>query len=398
VKEDRIRELMRDQRVPDERASEERGWQIVRAAFGEREPVLRRRWAGRVAVALAAVLLLAASALTPVGEAVADWVRDAVRPGKEQARTALVSLPAPGRVLVGSQKGPWIVNEDGSKRLLGSYADASWSPHGLFVVAARAHELLALDPKGNVRWSVARSGLVHDPRWSPDGYRVAYLSGSALRVVAGDGTDDSLLARDAANVAPVWRPKAEHELAFADRAGRVSLINTDSSRRLWRSPRGAAPTQLDWSSDGRRLVVVADREVRLFDGRGRLTSSYAPPGGARAEAAAFVRGGHALALATYMSMPGRSRLDLVRLEESERSRQRLLSGAGHFSGLAWSPNGRWLLVEWPEADQWIFIRADASRRKAIEKLLAVANISAQFNPGVQTGSGFSGVRGWCCPP
>src|SRR5205814_5470534 len=115
-------------------------------------------------------------------------VRSAV--GIEHAEPALVALPSAGRLLVDSTAGPWIVGADGSKRLLGRYTAASWSPHGLFEVAVRGHELAALDPKGTVRWSLERAGLVHDARWSPDGYRIAYLAGSTLRVVAGDGSGD----------------------------------------------------------------------------------------------------------------------------------------------------------------------------------------------------------------
>src|SRR5688500_2488290 len=124
-----------DRPAPDERAAEERGWRVLRPAFDERRGVPRRQHGRRALVALCAALAVTAVALTPAGAEVADWVRDAVDPGRNDARPALVSLPAPGRLLVTSQQGPWVVEQDGSRRLLGAFDDASWSPGGLFVVA-----------------------------------------------------------------------------------------------------------------------------------------------------------------------------------------------------------------------------------------------------------------------
>src|ERR671934_220788 len=51
--------------------------------------------------------------------------------GVKHAAPTLFRLPAPGRLLVESSEGPWVVQPDGSKRLLGRFLDASWSPHGL---------------------------------------------------------------------------------------------------------------------------------------------------------------------------------------------------------------------------------------------------------------------------
>ncbi len=50
----------------------------------------------------------------------------------------------------------------------------------------------------------------------------------------------------------------------------------------------------------------------------------------------------------------------------------IFSGRGELVGPTWSPDGRWLLVGWPAADQWVFVRADGA------SLRAVANVSGQF--------------------
>ena len=192
--------------VPEAAAAEERARGVVLAAFEEREPVPRERHAFRVAaIAVAAAALLAGALATPPGRAVLDDVREAV--GVERAQPALFALPTPGRLLVASDAGVWVVQTDGSKRLLGSYREASWSPFGRFVIAARRNELAALEPDGDVRWTLARP-RVRFPRWAgtESDTRIAYLSSRSLRVVGGDGSDDRRLVARVRPVPPSWRP------------------------------------------------------------------------------------------------------------------------------------------------------------------------------------------------
>jgi hypothetical protein len=72
-------------------------------------------------------------------------------------------------------------------------------------------------------------------------------------------------------------------------------------------------------------------------------------------------------------------------------RRRVLSGAG-LGQLAWSPDGRWLLVSWPAADQWVFVRVAGTPRIA-----AVSRIARQFSIRDAHGeAGFPRIEGWCC--
>jgi hypothetical protein len=397
MRDEQVRALL-DRPAPDERAAEERGWRVLRPAFDERRVVPRRRHGRRALVALCAALAVTAVALTPAGAEVADWVRDAVDPGRNDARPALVSLPAPGRLLVTSQQGPWVVEQDGSRRLLGAFDDASWSPGGLFVVATRGRELVAVEPRGRPRWSLARPAPVSRARWSPDGFRIAYLSGRDLRVVAGDGTADASLASDVAPAPPAWRPGARHELAFVDARGRVRVIQTDSGALRWRSQEPLAPAQLAWSADGRLLLAVTPARLTLLDAGGRILAATDMPAGEVAGHAAFRPGSDGFALATHTQKRNRSRLALMRIGKGASLERVLLSGIGRFGDLAWSPDGQWLLATWPSANQWVFIRAGERRRGGIEKLLAVANISQQFAPGAMKPARFPGLGGWCCAP
>jgi hypothetical protein len=392
--ETRLRQLLRDE--PLDGAAEQRSLEVVRAAFEAREPVARRRGGLRLTLATAgAVLVAVLAAVTPTREAVADWIEDVVRPGAREAAPALDSLPAPGRLLVQAPSGPWVVNRDGAKRRLGDYDAASWSPGGLYVVATGGRTLTAVEPDGDVRWSISRSGPVSGARWAPSGYRIAYLAGRRpeLRVVAGDGTGDRLFDRRAAPAAPAWRPGARHVLAYAKPDGSIAIADADTRVRLGRSAAGEAPRELAWSGDGRRLVARGAHTLRILDGRGQLLAAVSLTAGAASSGAArtvaFRGRGHELAL--VRSGPGgrASEVVLLRAERSPGRARRLFAGPGALGDLAWSPDGRWLLVSWPSANQWVFIRPTRSPR-----VRAVADISREFDPG--GGRELPGRVEWCC--
>ena len=382
--------------VPDETGARERAWRVVQAAYADREPAgARRRRVWPIALA-AAIVAIAAAAVTPPGRAVLDSIRRAV--GVERAQPALFSLPAPGRLLVVSAEGGgvWIVHADGSKRLLGRYDDATWSPHGLFVAATRRDELAALEPNGTIRWTLSRPDVAY-PRWAPSGYRIAYFAHYGLRVVAGDGTGDRPLDPYALSVPPAWHPLALHELAFVS-GGAVVLEATDERRVLWRSPLGrSVPTELAWSADGKRLLVVSPNELRVLDGRGKLLRRVPLRAPTIALGAEFARSGHLFAVELRREPPNalaeadrRSEVRLIDADRPGRSRQ-LFAGVGVFGDLAWSPDGRWLLVDWRTANQWLFIRV-AGR----PKVKAVANISQQFPRPDGARPNLLVLDRWCC--
>ncbi len=371
---------------PDAAAAEERAWTIVRAAHAERPRTRAPRPRRRLTLALVTAVVVAAAALSPPGLAVLGSLRDALTPGTTaHTRAALSSLPAAGRLLVNAPTGAWIVRADGSKRRLGPYRDATWSPHGLYVAAAHGHDLVAVDPEGNVRWSLTRRGSVSAPSWNaPDGFRIAYFSGRDLHVVRGDGTHDRLLERIAGPARAAWRPAGpQHVLAYRARGGQLFVRDADTGRLLWRTNQLEAPQQLAWSSDGTRLLALGRRRYALFSATGRVLARGRLPFPQLAVAAAFAPRSHSFALVVRRPAAGRS---LVLLEPGGR---RLFAGAGEISGAAWSPDGRWLLLGWRTADQWLFLRSASVRR-----LEAVSNIGAAFDP---SGPGdFPALAGWCC--
>ena len=215
--------------------------------------------------------------------------------GVKRAAPALVSLPAPGRLLVTGATGPWVVHQNGAKRRLGSYAGAGWSPHGLFVIATRGRELVAVDPKGNVRWTLTRRQPVRLPSWSPDGYRIAYLAGSALHVVAGDSTGDHTIAGWSPPSAPAWRPNADHVVSVADRQGRISTYAADTGRLLWRARPPQPPKALAWAPDGSYLLSAGRSSLTLYGADGSPARQILGPGAAPISHAAFSPDSRAIA-------------------------------------------------------------------------------------------------------
>jgi dipeptidyl aminopeptidase/acylaminoacyl peptidase len=395
VTERKLRRALLATPPPDEIGAQRRAWRVVRAAYGEREPTpwpIRHRRPLAAAAIGAAVL---AAAITPPGRAVIDEVREAVGTekvvGVPQAKPALFSLPTQGRVLVSAPTGAWVVSADGSRRKLGDYDEATWSPRGLFVGVSKRHQLAAVTPKGVVRWTLSKP-RVHAPRWSPSGFRVAYLSGSNLRLVAGDGTGDRRL--DAAqNVPPVWKPGEEHVLAYADRNGTINVVSTDDGETLWTAAGlASSPMQLEWSADATRLLAMrrlpAGRfALVVFDEGGRRRQYLELPG--EPVEAAFAPNDHRIALVRRVG----PRSELLVVESDTLRRQEVVfSGLGRFSDVAWSPGARWFLLGWQSADQWLFIRSTD-----VSKVSAVSSLAVQFDPG-GTGLGpFPRIEGWCCP-
>jgi hypothetical protein len=64
----------------------------------------------------------------------------------------------------------------------------------------------------------------------------------------------------------------------------------------------------------------------------------------------------------------------------------LLVPPSRVAGIAWSPDGRWLLTSLPAADQWVFVQTRGARR-----VLAVSHIRRQFG-------GEPSLDGWAPGP
>lgn len=354
--------------VPIPPGAEEQAHRVAMAAFASHRPSPRRRTYWRPAIAVAVVAAAAGVLASPPGRSVIHAIREAV--GVKKAQHELFSLPTSGRLLVNASHGAWVVDQNGSKRLLGPYRQASWSPFGRFVIAVKdSYELIALEPNGKVRWTFP-APAVRSPRWggTRGNTRIAYETSPvwSLAVIAGDDTGNRLIAPG--EHGPVaWRPGVVSQLAYVS-ASEVRLQDTDSGRVLWRANRGPNEQvrQIAWSADGTRLLVLSAHGLLLLDAHGRpvahASGSYLD--------ATFVGKTHAVAV--------------VRAGGDVSLGKRVLFHAAGLRQIVSSPDGRWLLLTWPAANQWVFVRVSAPHT-----IRAYSGITRQFEAG-----SFPVVSGW----
>ena len=192
------------------------------------------------------------------------------------------------------------------------------------------------------------------PRWggTETDTRIAYLERRRLHVVAGDGTGDADLGLPpAARVAPAWQPAAEGRellLAYADTSGPRPRRRARLGRRARSRP---SPGRSRRGSPGRATAAACSPSRR--GGCASTTSTAASSTRWRGGPGARRRGVRAR---------GRDRVVLLRRAPGATLVERLDSGrvlyraAGELSEVVPSPDGRRLLLAWPAADQWVFVR------------------------------------------
>jgi hypothetical protein len=379
-----LRDRIHEQPLPGEAEAAARSWPVVEAALAERAPAVRRRHTGLRLVIVAAAL---GAALLALMSPAAAWIEDQFSSDAPSRAPAFAALPdGSGPVLAISRSGAYAVHADGGTRWLGDFSDAGWSPRGLHVVGVEGRRVVAVTETGKLRWSVARPGRVHHPAWSQgDGFAVAYLERAQLRVVAGDGTpsSDRAVRRGAAAVTPVWQPGSDSVLAYTTRSGGVEAVDVQTGGTLWRTGLPSDARSLAWS--GRRLVALSARSVTVLSARGRSLFTIPLPRGARdfalhpsgTLAAVLVgRGGAARVIEAPLAkpLPGRGRLSQTRLFQ------------GDVDGLAWSANGRHLLLSWRGAGQWLMLGTD-------ERIRALDGVTRELGAA----GGFPRAVSWCCP-
>jgi hypothetical protein len=402
MKNEALDKALHEAAIPVPPDAEERARRMVEAAYAEREAPERgglenRRPLPRLALALGIATLLAALLLSPAGAAVRDWVGDVVESPAPKPERELARIPGGGRLLVQSAAGPWVVQPDGSRRLLGDYEESTWSPRGLFVGAAEGRTLSAIEPDGTPHWSLTAAARVSDPRWAPAGERIAYHSGNELRIVAGDGTGDRLLAGSTAPSAPAWSPEGDAGLAYIS-DGKLRIVNSETGEVLAAAPALPDPFRLEWGAGGTAILETASQALRLREVRPRKVEpgpALGPartlplPRGASLTGAALAPERQAVAaVVTHWREHGTNSEVLVFPPGAEKPRS-LLTVPYSLGQVVWSPDGRRLLVAWPGANQWLFLPVGRGKPRA------VANISTAFSPGERAAS-FPRVEGWCC--
>ena len=221
------------------------------------------------------LMVVVAAALSPPGRAVIGDVRDAI--GREQ----VVGAKDAARALLAAGEGP------PARRLVARAVDrqpgrleaAARRLREASVVAVRrlrrrdrsATELDALEPKGTVRWSLARPHL-HGARWggTETDTRIAYLTRRA-RCTSSPATarateSSSPGSRD---VAPAWKPGGEHVLAYVTPNGAVPRRSTPTRATSPPAGRRCSPEQLAFSADGKLIAARGEPGAQRLHARTR---------------------------------------------------------------------------------------------------------------------------------
>jgi hypothetical protein len=349
--------------APGEVEAGERGRRLVLAAFAERSPARRRRL--RVPRLVWPVL---AALLTAGAVAVASHLRN---DSPRQARTPFAPVELPEGVVLALGRGvAYTVNSRGRVRALGPASDGDLSPHGTNAVLASGAALVAVHvADGQERWRVPAPARVSLPRWSvertvPPCCRVAYLAGSALYVVGGDGRGAHRVAVRALAVAPAWRPRGTaHQLAFAVPGG-IRIVAADGPGAGMRVATTAPPMALSWRSDGRVLAAFDRAGATLYDAGGRRLQRIAVRGGSLLDGG-FAPTGNRLVVLRRDS-GGRTTL-LVRGARGplRAVRHLVLTAVGD---LRLSPDGRSALIASREGDEWIEVGLDDGRQKLLRRV------------------------------
>ena len=198
----------------------------------------------------------------------------------------------------------------------------------------------------------------------------------SVRTVRGGGARERAgSGRAERRRALVARPPA----AFASRAGRATG-STRGSRTSAAARCGSSP------GTGRAIACCGGtwRRLRRRGCRARASGSRTPTG--QDARSSSTRTPAASSRTRPAPAPDATIRQRGAASEVVAGGRVVFRGTGEFRDVARSPDGRWLLVTWPTADQWVFVRTAGQR-----KIEAVSGITRQFG-----GGSFPRIAGWCC--
>jgi dipeptidyl aminopeptidase/acylaminoacyl peptidase len=203
------------------------------------------------------------------------YVRGGAQSGRRQPHMPNAALdPDGGREEV------WLVSVAGGEptRIDEGYGP-SVSPRGDLVIYTKADRIWAAPlmqgssgtTAGEPRELFRDLGTVTDPRWSPDGRQLAFVSsrGSHSFIGVYDVDGHSLVFLDPSferDQSPIWSPDGSR-IAYIRSSGsrpwsfRVTDVKTQSDSEVWRAPEssGGAPGRRTFWADGDRLVFAWEK-------------------------------------------------------------------------------------------------------------------------------------------
>jgi Tol biopolymer transport system component len=251
------------------------------------------------------------------------WSRDGTRI-LFLSRGGVFSAPA-----LGGPSRPEIVSRPGTM-----VTSATWSPDMRQIAFVRGDSLQALTvATGNLRL-ITTGGDLHSCSWSPNGARLACVSGNHFYVTIGTTF----------GVGPMFGNLAPSRIVLVPAAGGAPVSLTDSGS-LHQSPA--------WSPDGRTLYYVSNRQgqrdVYALDVGGRVPAGGEPvriTTGLGAQAIGFSTNGSQIVYAVYRSSANAWSVPIpANPPGSSASAVPVTSGNQTVEGVRVSPDGRFLVYD-----------------------------------------------------
>jgi len=127
----------------------------------------------------------------------------------------------------------WVINADGTGNAQFSGITQSlpsapmWSPDGNKLAFVSGGEIWVINADGtNERRVTTNSTIDNSPDWSPDGTKIVFTSGNSVSVINADGTNEALLANNGST--PSWSPDGT-KIAFSRSGVGNGVITMDAN-------------------------------------------------------------------------------------------------------------------------------------------------------------------------